>query len=179
MYKNDANTASGHAPKSPQKDEALLMKDPGVSLTRLGMVCNLVIALSKIIGGWAFNSSVLTADGWHSVTDLTSDVLTLVTLFLGLKAQNNARFKPEDVEFYGSIVISTILLFAASHMGWESLNSLYDYFNAEPTAGHAITVSAPSIYAAGIAFATVLVKEWLYHASESTYFTPCRRLLSG
>ena len=163
--------------------------DPGVRITNIGLASNLAMAVAKFLGGWAFNSKSMIADGWHSMTDLASDVLTLATVSWSLKSPTD-RFPLGygKVESLGALGVSGMLLVGGCYMGWESAISLYGHFN--PEAAHAIighighghshshsaaSLGIPSIHAAWIAAGTVLVKEWLYHASTSPSFFCCWR----
>jgi hypothetical protein len=157
--------------------------DPGVRITNIGLVCNLAMAIAKFIGGWTFNSKAMVADGWHSMTDLASDVLTLATVSWSIKPPTD-RFPLGfgKVESLGALGVSGILIVGGAYMGWESAFSLYLHFSPEDAhaiASHAAhshghshshtpeALGIPSIHAAWLAIGTVVVKEWLYHASMS------------
>ncbi|KAG9251549.1 cation efflux family-domain-containing protein [Emericellopsis atlantica] len=153
--------------------------DPGVRITNIGLVSNLLMAVAKFVGGWAFNSKSMVADGWHSLTDLASDVLTLATVSWSIKPPTD-RFPLGfgKVESLGALGVSSMLLVGGCYMGWESALALYAHFN--PEAAHSLAehighghshshspaaLGLPSIHAAWIAAGTIVVKEWLYHAT--------------
>jgi hypothetical protein len=161
--------------------------DPGVRITRIGLISNLGMAVAKFAGGWAFNSRAMTADAWHSITDLASDVLTLATVTWSLKPPTD-KFPMGfgKVESLGSLGVSSMLLAGGLYMGWDSGISLYGHFYPEAAhgilehVGHghghshshgAAALGIPSMHAAWLAAGTILIKEWLYHASKfSLYF---------
>ena len=160
---------------------SLKTDDPGVRITRIGLLSNLGMAVAKFIGGWAFNSKAMTADAWHSLADLASDVLTLATISWSLRPPSE-RFPMGfgKVESLGSLGVSGMLLIGGVYMGWESAVSLYGHFNPEAAhhifehVGHGHSHShnpaelgIPSIHAVWLAAGTILIKEWLYHASKS------------
>ena len=155
--------------------------DPGVRITRIGLVANLGMAIAKFIGGWTFNSKAMIADAWHSIADLASDILTLATVSWSLKSPTD-RFPMGygKVESLGSLGVSGMLLLGGCYMGWESALSLLGHFN--PDLAHHImeyighghghghshshgAMGVPSVHAAWLAGGTILIKEWLYHAS--------------
>lgn len=157
--------------------------DPGVRITRIGLVSNLGMAIAKFIGGWAFNSKAMTADAWHSIADLGSDVITLATVSWSIKPPSD-RFPLGfgKVESLGALGVSGMLLVGGFYMGWESAISLYSHINPEGAHhimehvghghGHSHSHSAadlgiPSMHAIWLAAGTILIKEWLYHASKS------------
>lgn len=156
--------------------------DAGVRITRIGLYSNLGMAVAKGVGGYMFNSQSMIADAWHSLTDLASDVLTLATVSWSLKPPS-VLFPTGfgKVESLGSLGVSGMLLFGGCFMCLNSCEILYAHFfldahAAAEAAAHAHGHShshahmGPSIHAAWLAAGTVILKEWLYHASESTLF---------
>lgn len=157
--------------------------DAGVRITRLGLLANLGMAFAKGAGGVAFNSQALLADAWHSLTDLASDILTLATISWSLKPPT-AAFPAGfgKVESLGSLGVSGMLLGGGLFMCMGSLESLYGHFFLDAQAAadllahghghhhghghsHGHGLEGPSIHAAWLALGTVLIKEWLYHAT--------------
>lgn len=177
----------GHGHHHHHHDNAFLTStnknDPGVRITRIGLLSNLCMAIAKFAGGWAFNSKAMTADAWHSITDLASDILTLATVSWSLKPPTD-RF-PQGfgkIESLGSLGVSGMLLAGGLYMGWESGLSLYGHFYPEAAhgimehVGHghshshgAAALGIPSMHAAWLAAGTILIKEWLYHASKCKF----------
>ncbi|KFA46748.1 hypothetical protein S40293_08131 [Stachybotrys chartarum IBT 40293] len=155
--------------------------DPGVRITRIGLLSNLGMAIAKFAGGWAFNSKAMVADAWHSIADLASDILTLATVSVSLKPPSE-RFPLGfgKIESLGSLGVSSMLLIGGCYMGWESAITLYAHFDPESAhhilehIGHghshshshsAADLGIPSLHAAWLAGGTILIKEWLYHAT--------------
>lgn len=154
--------------------------DAGVRITRIGLYSNLGMAVAKGVGGYAFNSQSMIADAWHSLTDLASDVLTLATVSWSLKPPT-ALFPTGfgKVESLGSLGVSGMLLFGGCFMCLNSCEILYAHFFLDAHAAaeaaahahghsHSHGAGAPSIHAAWLAAGTVILKEWLYHASKLT-----------
>lgn len=181
--------AHGHHHGHHHHDNSYLISanrnDSGVRITRIGLLSNLGMAVAKFVGGWAFNSKAMTADAWHSIADLASDVLTLATISWSLKPPS-PRFPLGfgKIESLGSLGVSGMLLSGGLYMGWESALSLFSHFNPEAArellkhVGHghghahghshgAAGLDIPSIHAAWLAAGTICVKEWLYRASAS------------
>lgn len=177
-----------HSHSHAHHDNSFLMSantsDPGVRITRIGLLSNLLMAIAKFIGGWTFGSKAMVADAWHSITDLASDVLTLATVSWSIKPPTD-KFPLGfgKVESLGSLGVSGMLVVGGFYMGWESAISLFGHVNPEMAHtitehvghghGHSHSHSAadlgiPSLHAAWLAGATILIKEWLYHASKLT-----------
>lgn len=174
--------AGGHHHHHHHHDNVYLTSqnknDAGVRITRIGLYSNLGMAIAKFIGGYVFHSQAMVADGWHSMTDLASDVLTLATVSFSLRPPTDTYpWGFGKVESLGSLGVSGMLLAGGIFMGINSLETLYGHFFLDPAAaaellhhghGHSHSHGAmgPSIHAAWLAAGTVLIKEWLYHASK-------------
>ena len=156
-------------------------KDAGVRVTRLGLYVNLGMAISKGIGGYYFNSQALAADAFHALTDLVSDFMTLATISVALKPPTTKY--PNGfgkVESFGSLMVSGLLLAGGVMMGQHACSALYYQFFADVAAaagshdhgmlGHSHSHDAahiiPNINAAWLAAGSIVVKEYLYRASE-------------
>lgn len=161
--------------------------DAGVRITRIGLVANLAMAIGKFIGGYVFHSQALIADAYHALTDLVSDFLTLATVAWSIKPPSeqfpNGYGKVESI---GALGVSGLLLCGGVFMGLNAGQVLLAQFYpdvAETIAhsgmlghghshSHGLDVSGPSIHAAWLAAGSIVIKEWLYHASMSAVFTP-------
>ncbi|KGO75797.1 Cation efflux protein [Penicillium italicum] len=153
-------------------------RDAGVRITRIGLVANLCMAIGKFIGGYVFHSQSLIADAYHALTDLVSDFLTLGTVAWSLKPPSD-RFPNGygKIESIGALGVSGLLLCGGVFMGLNAGQVLLAQFYpdvAETVAhsgilGHGHSHShgpiGPSIHAAWIAAGSIVVKEWLYHAT--------------
>ncbi|KAK5989136.1 Mitochondrial metal transporter 2 [Cladobotryum mycophilum] len=155
--------------------------DPGVRITRIGLLSNLGMAIAKFIGGWAFNSKAMIADAWHSIADLASDILTLATVSWSIKPPTD-RFPLGfgKVESLGALGVSGMLIVGGFYMGWDSAITLYGHWDPE-TAHHILEhvghghghshshshtdLDIPSLHAIWLAAGTILIKEWLYRAT--------------
>jgi hypothetical protein len=157
--------------------------DAGVRITKIGLFVNLGMAIGKGIGGYMFHSQALVADAFHSLTDLVSDFMTLATVSWSLKPPT-ARFPTGygKVESLGALGVSGLLLFGGIGMGLNALDAVYLQLFVQATAethGHAHGLFSflghdhshgaqiPDLNAAWLAGGSILVKEWLYRASES------------
>ena len=77
----------------------------------ISVVVNLGLSIIKIIGGLIGCSNSLIADGIHSFSDLTTDVIAIIGVKLSLKpADPKHPFGHGKIEYLTSIVISLIIL---------------------------------------------------------------------
>ncbi|KAJ5176492.1 uncharacterized protein N7482_002369 [Penicillium canariense] len=157
--------------------------DAGVRITRIGLVANLAMAIGKFIGGYVFHSQALIADAYHALTDLVSDFLTLGTVAWSLKPPSE-RFPNGygKVESIGALGVSGLLLCGGVFMGlnatqvllaqcypdvaeWLAHTGILGHGHGH-SHSHGIEVLGPSIHAAWLAAGSIVIKEWLYRASE-------------
>ncbi|OCT49242.1 Mitochondrial metal transporter [Cladophialophora carrionii] len=159
--------------------------DAGVKITRIGLFVNLGMALGKGIGGVMFHSQALVADGFHALTDLVSDFMTLATISWSLKPASD-RFPSGygKIESLGALGVSGLLLFGGIGIGLNGVDALYTQFfleaaahahdHAEHTHGglfsflghsHSHGHTSPDLNAAWLAAGSIVVKEWLYRAT--------------
>ncbi|EGE86927.2 cation efflux family protein [Blastomyces dermatitidis ATCC 18188] len=156
--------------------------DPGVRITRIGLLSNLAMAIGKGFGGYVFNSSALIADAYHAATDLVSDFMTLATVSLSLKPPSSRfPFGYGKVESLGALGVSGLLLCGGFLMGLNAMEVLLtqffpavaDCFAHLGLLGHGHShghshdheLLGPNINAAWLAAGSILVKESLYHAT--------------
>ena len=166
--------------------------DAGVSITRIGLFVNLGMAIGKGVGGYLFHSQALIADGFHALTDLVSDFMTLATISWSLKPATD-RFPSGygKIESLGALGVSGLLLFGGVGIGLNGVDALYTQFFLEATAhahehaehagglfsflGHSHSHrgghGVPDLNAAWLAAGSIVVKEWLYRASKSCLFS--------
>jgi cation diffusion facilitator family transporter len=138
------------------------------------------MAIGKFIGGYVFHSQALIADAYHALTDLVSDFLTLGTVAWSIKPPSE-RFPNGygKVESIGALGVSGLLLCGGVFMGLNAGQVLLSQFYpdaAETLAhsgvlghghshSHGIDITGPSIHAAWLAAGSIVIKEWLYHAT--------------
>lgn len=124
----------------------------GVQLTWLGAVVNLGLTALKAAVGWLGHSQAMLADAVHSLSDLVSDVLTLLGLRLGGRAPDaNHHFGHGRLETLTAIVVALLVVVVALGMAIQALGALM--------AGRA---SIPSWPVLPVAAVSVAAKEMLY-----------------
>lgn len=154
--------------------------DAGVRITRIGLFVNLGMAITKGIGGWLFHSQALIADAFHALTDLVSDFMTLATISWSFKPPTE-RFPTGygKIESLGALGVSGLLVFGGIGMGLSGIDALYlQFFVDHSHEEHAHSLfgifghshshghGLPDLNAAWLAGGSIVVKEWLYRASE-------------
>lgn len=96
--------------------------------TRLALILTLLMMVAEIIGGWAFNSMALLADGWHMSSHALALGLSLLAYALARRYAHDTRFSfgTWKFEVLGSYTSAILLLAVAALMGYESFLRLLD-----------------------------------------------------
>lgn len=185
MSKVQTRKHAGHSHSHGHHDNPYLTSanrnDAGVKITRIGLFVNLGMAIGKGLGGYIFHSQALIADGFHALTDLVSDFMTLATISWSLRPPTE-RFPSGygKIESLGALGVSGLLLFGGVGMGLNGLDTLYTQFYVDTAqhAGehahglfgslghtHSHSHTIPDLNAAWLAAGSILIKEWLYRAT--------------
>jgi len=125
-------------------------------VTLVGSVFDLLLGISKIIGGFLSNSTALIADGVHSLSDLVTD-------FIVLYASSQAHREADAEHPYGhgrfetlaTVVLGLALFGVAIGISWDAVSRLF----------HPEKLWQPGVLALVIAAISIVVKEALYHYS--------------
>ncbi len=125
----------------------------GEKVTWTGAVINLVLSAVKFAAGIAGSSEALIADAVHSLSDLFSDIVVLLSLKVSKRPKDEMLpYGYGRVETVGTGVLGVILVFTGIKIFWDAVNTInvgIDY--------------VPNYYALGGALVSIIVKEWMYH----------------
>jgi cation diffusion facilitator family transporter len=79
------------------------------------LVLNLLVAFGKIIMGYAINSMSMEADGFHSLTDASSNIIGLIGVYLSYRPRDKEHpYGHRKIETLVTLVIA-IMLFAVCY----------------------------------------------------------------
>ena len=126
------------------------------SITYLGMVVNITLAVIKIVIGFFAASLALVADGIHSLSDLATDVAVLLGLRLGSKAPDQSHpYGHGRAETFSAVVVALVLILVGGVM---------IYYATMAIARDEVT--SPKIGVLIAAIVSIAAKEWLYRATK-------------
>lgn len=138
-----------------QKNSEKILEENGEikRVTIAGMIVNILLSVLKIIVGYTGQSQSIVADGFHSLTDCSTDIAVLI----GLKYWNEP---PDGCHPHGHKRIETItaafigiaLAGAGLILCWQAINKF--------RTGDFLVPCQTALY---VAIFSVLVKEALYH----------------
>ncbi|MBI4776609.1 MAG: cation transporter [Deltaproteobacteria bacterium] len=141
-------TAQYPAPENRGKTEL----KSGLRVTFVGLFVNLILAVIKVSVGVLAQSQALIADGVHTISDLLTDIVTIVGLKWGRSPTDTGHpFGHGRIETFFSLIIGVVLTGTGLYILVAAIIS-----------GISGVRTVPSIYAAGVAFLSIVTKEWLY-----------------
>ncbi len=131
-----------------------LTEKHALSVTWLGLIANLLMAIGKGFVGIISHSSALIADACHSFSDLLSDIVTLWAVRMaGIPKDENHPYGHGKFETVGSFVVALMLVFTGIGVAWHVFNKM----NSPEVPG------TSALWMAAIAIA---VKEALFHLTR-------------
>ncbi len=122
-------------------------------VTWLGVVANGLLSITKVVAGILSGSSALIADAAHSVSDLVTDGVVLVSIKMAsAPADAEHPYGHGRFETVGTIVLAVMLLGTAAGLVWEAISEL----------GRESIPGAIALWAAGL---SIVVNEGLYQVT--------------
>ena len=119
----------------------------------LGGFVNVCLGGLKILGGVFGHSAALFADGIHSFSDLSTDILVWFASHYGSQgADQEHPYGHQRIETAATLLLAMVVVMAGAAIGWEALNNLFrDEF------------VRPASYVLYVAAFSILANEGLYH----------------
>jgi len=124
----------------------------GKRISIISLVSNTILALLKIFIGFFASSTALIADGFHSVSDMASTIIVMISIRLSeTPADKNHPYGHEKAEALGTNILAVILILTAVFLGRDAVLTMLSGNIAEPGS-----------WALVAAFISIIVKEILY-----------------
>ncbi len=124
----------------------------GKKVSIIGLAVNILLSIVKILVGIAFASMALIADGLHSVSDIASTIVILISIkFSQTPPDKNHPYGHGKAEPIGTAVLALILLVTGFVLIKDTFLSIF----AENTV-------QPGIIALWVALISIITKEALY-----------------
>lgn len=123
-------------------------------VTLVGSVLDLSLAVVKLIVGYLGQSQALIADGIHSLSDLATDAMVIVAAKHGSRdADDTHPYGHARIETVATVALGVALIAVAVGIAWDAISRLF----------HPEALWQPGLMALGVAFVSVISKEWIYH----------------
>lgn len=128
----------------------------GVKVTLAGAVANIFLSVVKFIGGVLGKSTAMIADSLHSLSDLLTDVVTLLTHQIGqIPKDEDHPYGHGKAENIGGTIIGVVIMLVG-------LGMIYEVWKVIDSGRQLI----PEWVAAGSAVLSIVVKEGLFHYTK-------------
>ena len=121
-------------------------------VTLIGAALDLILGLAKIIGGFVGHSQALIADGVHSLSDLSTDVLVLLAArHASVAADEEHPYGHARIETAATVGLGLLLLLIGAGIAIDAVRRL--------TSPEVLMI--PAAWALAIAAVSVVSKEWI------------------
>lgn len=121
-------------------------------ISLISLLSNTLLVVLKIFIGIFASSTALIADGFHSLSDMASTIIVLISIkFSTTPADKNHPYGHEKAEALGTNILAVILILTAIFLGRDALLSLWQG-----------DIKEPGLAALAVAFISIIVKEILY-----------------
>lgn len=138
------------------------------TVTLWGVLVNIMLASTKLVGGIIGQSHALIADGLHSASDLASDGMVLLAAKHASEgADEDHPYGHERFETIATVALGTLLAIVGLGIAYDAINAL---ISDE-------TVSSPHPFTLWIAAISILSNEALYHYTKHVGKTIRSKLL--
>jgi len=118
----------------------------------IGIILNILLAVSKMAIGLMFGVVSALADGINNITDCGSNVISLVSFKLaGKKADKDHPYGHQRIEYVSALVVGVIVAVLALQLAKESIDKIIS-----PTA------SEFSWWTVGVLGVSIVVKLWMF-----------------
>lgn len=132
----------------------------GKRVTIVGTVVNIFLSIIKLIIGFFSGSLGLIADGFHSLSDLASDIVVFVGLSFAEKPDDkDHHFGHGKFETFAAFTVGVFLAVAAIGIGRDSVDTLISFSKGE-------VIESPNLIALFAALLSIVVKELLFRYTK-------------
>ena len=102
--------------------ESIISQNKSIQkVTYIGMVVNVALAILKIIFGLAVGSIALLADGFHSFSDLATDIAVLVGIYFGSKEPDHEHpYGHGRIETFSAAFVALVLVVVGCWMIYKA-----------------------------------------------------------
>src|SRR6056297_3238400 len=105
----------------------------GKKISIISLLSNTLLAVLKISIGFFANSKALIADGFHSVSDMASTIIVMLSIrFSETPADKNHPYGHEKAEALGTNILAVILILTAAFLAKDAFETLLSGEIAEP-----------------------------------------------
>ena len=124
-----------------------------MQVSTVGIVCNAVLTVFKLVAGIVAHSSAMVADAVHSASDILGSLIVMIGAVFSHKAADASHpYGHEKLECIASILLGNILVVVGAAIGYAGVMKII----------RGETLAAPGVLALIAAVVSIVVKEGLY-----------------
>ena len=128
-------------------------------VTIAGSVANMLLVVFKFVAGIVGHSAAMTADAIHSLSDLITDLVVLLSVRIaGRPSDKSHDYGHGKYETLATLVIGVALLIVGLSVGWTALCSVWRVINGA-------VLSSPGMISLWAALVSVAVKEVVFRVT--------------
>ncbi len=128
----------------------------GKRVTWIGLFVNIFLFLFKLTGGVLGRSHAIIADAFHTLSDISTDIIVLLGLKFSLKEEDESHpYGHGKAETISAFTLGILLVIAGLFIFTESLIKLISIYKGSPT-------SLPTLLALSAGLISIFSKEILY-----------------
>ena len=104
----------------------------------VGIICNLLLFLGKVIAGWLSGSVAIAADGWNNLSDAASSIVTVLGFRFSRKpADAHHPYGHARAEYLSGLCVAVLILFIGVELAKSSVSKI---LTPEPVEFSAVTL---------------------------------------
>lgn len=127
-------------------------KKLGLRTALISSICNVIVAIGKVVFGIIGNSYALIADGVESTLDIISSIIVWGGLKIAAEpADSNHPYGHGKAESLAGVIVSTILIAAGLGIGFNGMLRIFSP-----------NLEAPQTFTLYVFVAVIIIKEMLY-----------------
>jgi len=128
-----------------------------IRLTIYGLICNTFLFLLKLYAGFIGNSSAIIADGFHSLSDLSTDIFVIFGLKVSEKPPDeDHRYGHGKVETLVTFLIGLFLSVVGLKLLWNGFSEIWLFYQGN-------VIESPGWLPFVVAIFSILIKEILFY----------------
>ena len=142
----------GFIPDYKNTSDPAVREQYGVLGGVLGIICNLLLFIIKLISGMLLGSVAVTSDAFNNLSDMGSSIISIIAAkFSGKEPDRDHPFGHGRIEYVSSLIISFLILMVGVELFEASFNKI---LNPAPVSFNLTVIIILSL--------SVLVKLWMF-----------------
>lgn len=130
-------------------------KKTAMKVSRVSIICNVVLSLIKMVAGIVAHSSAMVSDAVHSASDVFSTFVVMIGVQMSAKeSDEDHQYGHERLECVAAIVLAVVLCITGLFIGHGAVEKL--------TSGDIDNIMMPGVLALAAALVSIISKELMY-----------------